>query len=127
MKRGAALLLAALLVLPGLTACGSDSKKPQSGDEDAVISGGSGQQGTEGSGAETGRPEDGAGDSLTEDIQNGVKDAGEDLEDAARDAKDEAEDLMEDAARRARLARPHDRDGDLTDHENDSAAPSGTR
>ncbi len=121
MKRSLTLLLASLLVVLGLTACGGDDNK-QEGSGSAVVDGSAGsghaESGTgqedrpespeSGSADHAARPDD--GDSLMEDAEQGV-------EKAVRGA----EDLMDDAMRGGRT---QDRNGDLTDLENGVARNS---
>ena len=124
-RRSAALLLVSCLMLLGLTACGGDDKQPQDGDQDAVLSGDtagdntSGQHNAANGGGSPSQDAD-QGGSLAEDAREDLEDVKEDVGDAARDVKDAAED----AAERARLARPDDKDGDLTDQENGFARNS---
>lgn len=118
MKRSLTLLLASLLVVFGLTACGgSDNQNSETNKDSAVVGDSSADSGTD---AEKDNPdgsaEEGTGqnggnqdDSLMDDVQQGVDDAVKDTEKAVDDMTDNA---------RTRSALVHDQDGDLKDHEN---------
>ena len=122
MKRSLTLLLASLLVVLGLTACGGSDDNKQNDSGSAVVDGSAGSGNAEsgtgqenrpespesGSADHAPRPDD--GDSLMEDAEQGV-------EKAVRGA----EDLMDDAMRGGRT---RDRNGDLTDLENGVARNS---
>lgn len=131
MKRSLTLLLASLLVVLGLTACGgSDNKQNQDNKDSAVVGDNSADNhdstadnGTDsGKDSQSGTAQNGTGqngtdkdDSLMEDVQQGVNDAVQDTEDALDDMTGEA---------RTRSALVHDKDGDLTDMENGVARNS---
>lgn len=131
MKRSLTLLLASLLVVFGLTACGgSDNQNSETNKDSAVVgdssadnhdstanngtdSGKDSQSGTAESG--TGQNGTNKGDSLMDDVEQGVDDAVQGTEDALDDMTGKA---------RTRSALVHDRDGDLTDQENGVARNS---
>lgn len=119
MKRSLTLLLASLLVVLGLTACGGGDDNKQNDSGSAVVDGSAGSGNAESGTGQEDRPESGStdhaarpddGDSLMEDAEQGV-------EKAVRGA----EDLMDDAMRGGRT---RDRNGDLTDPENGVARNS---
>ncbi len=133
MKRSLALLLASFLVVFSLTACGNDDNpQSQNDDNSAVIDGSDTGNDNSAHDGLTGQQDTGensnhsdqnhAGDSLMDDVQQGVDDVQEGVDDAVQGA----EDAMDDAADKAqtRNAYPHDKDGDLTDQENGFARNS---
>lgn len=131
MKRSLTLLLASLLVVLGLTACGgSDNEQNQDNNDSAVVgdnsadkndsttdNGTNSEKDSQNETAENGTGQNGTdkGDSLMEDVQQGVDDAVTDTEDALDDMTEKA---------RTRGALVHDQDGDLTDLENGVARNS---
>ena len=128
MKRTLSLLLASLLVVIGLTACGGSDKKPDNGGSGTVMDGGN--AGTNGSSSQENRPNSSTGhearpedkcNSPMEDAEQGVEKAVRGAEDLVNDATRGAEDLVDGATRGARV---HDRNGDLTDLENGVARNS---
>lgn len=135
MKRSLTLLLASLLVVFGLSACGgNDTPRDQDNQHDsAVVGGNAAEDGSAGT-DESRQPNSDksnqnadsdqthSDNSLKEDAEAGMDDVKEDVSDAVQDAKD----AMDDAASKARMraAHPHDKDGDLTDQENGFARNS---
>ena len=131
MKRSLTLLLASLLVVLGLTACGgNDNKQNQDNKDSAVVGDNSADnhdsttdnetdagKDNQNETAENGTGQNGTDkdDSLLDDVEQGVDDAVQDTEDALDDMTGEA---------RTRSALVHDRDGDLTDQENGVARNS---
>ena len=131
MKRSLTLLLASLLVVFGLTACGgNNNKQDQNQNDDAVVDGdtaenngtnandgltnnGNSSNGNNGNGTAT----DGthSDDSLMDDVEQGINDTVQGAEDALDDVTGKA---------RTSNAYVHDRDGDLTDMENGVARNS---
>lgn len=119
MKRSLTLLLASLLVVAGLSACGGNDKQDQSSSDSAVT--GTGTTGNSNTGTDdgtTGSQSDSSNnqDSLMDDVEQGV-------DDAVQGTKDALDDVANDVTDGDRLdnARVHDRDGDLTDHENSTS------
>ena len=130
MKRSLTLLLACTLaVVFGLTACGGSDNQNNGSDKDSAVVGDSSadnhdsaanngtDSGKDSETAENGTGQNGTdkGDSLMDDVEQGVHDAVQDTEDALDDMTDTA---------RSRSALVHDLDGDLTDQQNGFARNS---
>ena len=124
MKRSLALLLASLLVVFGLTACGNDKKQDQGNQDSAVV--GDDTVGNNGSTANDGLTGNNAtdngdknntnkDDSLLDDAEQGVTDAVQDAENALNDVTGNAQNNK---------VRARNRSGDLRDMENGVARNS---
>ena len=124
MKRSLALLLASLLVVFGLTACGNDKKQDQGNQASAVV--GDDTVGNNGSTANDGLTGNNAtdngdknntnkDDSLLDDAEQGVNDAVQDAENALNDVTGNAQNNK---------VRARNRSGDLRDKENGVARNS---
>lgn len=124
MKRSLALLLASLLVVFGLTACGNDKKQDQGNQDSTVV--GDDTVGNNGSTANDGLTGNNAtdngdknntnkDDSLLDDAEQGVNDAVQDAENALNDVTGNAQNNK---------VRARNRSGDLMDMENGVARNS---
>lgn len=135
MKRSLTLLLASLLLVFSLTACGGDDKQQDTANQDGSAvtnsdnANGNGSSadnnGTNGNGSGTGSLAGDAGDAVTDgidDVTDGIDDVGDAL--TGGDSQNGTANKTRNTAggvsygQMLRNGRVHDRDGDLTDGEN---------